>query len=257
MSTTTPKPAASPRPNVGGLGLTDKNTHGAARHTDLYRLKGDPVEERKEKAKQARILGLGFLVMFGLIIGGLSMSFNGVWKTGFAAAFPKLPETDGLDLRAHNPQFRVAGAGASEWRAVGEVELADATDRLEPSQVADLTPVHIWVNRKFKATAYARLNAGETLAELRIPNLAPAPIRPQAEHAFQEAKLFGLLPTRFPMLFGFAMGLLGLIAPVLLIPFYDWWMTWVTAPLGFVNTRIILGIVFFVMFTPIALVLRI
>ena len=41
--------------------------------------------------------------------------------------------------------------------------------------------------------------------------------------------------------------------PALLVPFYKFWMGYVAAPLGWFNTRVILGVLFFVMFTPPAL----
>ncbi|MGD8874892.1 MAG: SxtJ family membrane protein, partial [Gammaproteobacteria bacterium] len=48
----------------------------------------------------------------------------------------------------------------------------------------------------------------------------------------------------------------GLILPQALRPIYLLWMK-IGHALGWINTRIILGLVFFVMFAPIALVLRI
>ncbi len=47
--------------------------------------------------------------------------------------------------------------------------------------------------------------------------------------------------------------LFGLGLPV---PFHRVWMGYVAAPLGWFNTRLLLGLVFFLLFSPIALVLR-
>ena len=47
----------------------------------------------------------------------------------------------------------------------------------------------------------------------------------------------------------------GLGRPALLKPLYQSWML-LGGALGFVNTRIILGVIYFVLFTPISLVLR-
>lgn len=47
----------------------------------------------------------------------------------------------------------------------------------------------------------------------------------------------------------------ALIRPALLKPLYQLWML-LGGVLGFVNTRIILGVIYFVLFTPLALALR-
>ncbi len=76
--------------------------------------------------------------------------------------------------------------------------------------------------------------------------------------------LFGLL---FPWLFdwkfsfipwgiSFALILWALLAPATLIILYKPWIK-LGNLLGFINTRIILGIVFFILFTPIAIALKI
>ena len=80
---------------------------------------------------------------------------------------------------------------------------------------------------------------------------------PGRQHAWKNAKLMGFMPTRCLLYLGLVMGALGLIVPALLVPFYKVWMRYVTAPLGFVNTRIILGIVFFLVLTPMALIARV
>ncbi|MGH8552108.1 MAG: SxtJ family membrane protein [Methylococcales bacterium] len=47
----------------------------------------------------------------------------------------------------------------------------------------------------------------------------------------------------------------ALIVPIILKPFYVVWM-WIGFVLGWINTRIILGIVFYVLFTPVAFTLK-
>ena len=75
--------------------------------------------------------------------------------------------------------------------------------------------------------------------------------------------LFGLL---LPLLFGFGYPLwpwylggilaaVALVVPVALNPVYHGWMRF-GAVLGWINTRLILGIVFYVIFTPVALILK-
>lgn len=76
--------------------------------------------------------------------------------------------------------------------------------------------------------------------------------------------LFGLLlpfffdhafPT-WPWIVAAPLWLLGLAYPAALRPVHTVWMK-IGAVLGWINTRIILGIIFFVIFTPISLFLKI
>ncbi len=54
---------------------------------------------------------------------------------------------------------------------------------------------------------------------------------------------------------GIAFCAFGLILPVLLRPFYIIWMSFASV-LGFIMTRVILSLVFYLIFTPVGLVLR-
>ena len=250
---TSPEKTDAQQASKASAGLSPLNRRGAAVHHDLYRVTPDPDGERARLKKESRVLGLGFLVMFTCIIGGVSMTFNGAWKQGYAVSLPRLPYSQ---APSEPPQFQVQGAGVLDWRATEDLDLRDnAEDDLDPAVVKDLTPIHIYMNREHVGTCYARLNSGETPASLRLPNQEPGPVRTAMENAFLQARLFGLLPTRYPAAFGLLMGVLAIVAPVLLIPFYRFWMRSVTAPLGWFNTRLLLGIVFYTMFTPIAVVL--
>ncbi len=75
--------------------------------------------------------------------------------------------------------------------------------------------------------------------------------------------LFGIL---LPLLFGFnyplwpwylggGLAALALILPVALNPIYHTWMRF-GAVLGWINTRVILGAVFFIIFTPVAAIMK-
>ena len=75
--------------------------------------------------------------------------------------------------------------------------------------------------------------------------------------------LFGIL---LPLLFGFdyplwpwylggSLAALALVIPAALNPVYHGWMRF-GAVLGWINTRIILGIVFYVVFTPVSAIIR-
>lgn len=57
------------------------------------------------------------------------------------------------------------------------------------------------------------------------------------------------------LLAGSALGVLALVAPVALRPVHKVWMM-VGALLGWINTRVILALVFYVIVTPLGLVLR-
>ncbi|HEB58177.1 MAG TPA: sxtJ [Gammaproteobacteria bacterium] len=59
---------------------------------------------------------------------------------------------------------------------------------------------------------------------------------------------------RWPWIVLGVLGGFGLLLPVVLKPVYYVWM-YLGAGLGWVNTRIILGVIFYLLFTPIALVM--
>lgn len=66
-------------------------------------------------------------------------------------------------------------------------------------------------------------------------------------------KPFPELPLAFQIFFG--LSLVSLILPIILKPLYIIWM-YIGFVLGWINTRIILGIVFFILFTPVAMLLK-
>lgn len=59
---------------------------------------------------------------------------------------------------------------------------------------------------------------------------------------------------RWPWIVFAVTGGLGLLLPLVLKPFYYLWM-YLGAALGWFNTRLILGLIFYLMFTPVALLL--
>lgn len=61
---------------------------------------------------------------------------------------------------------------------------------------------------------------------------------------------------RWPWILAGAVSLPALVMPVLLSPVYKVWMK-IGHALGWLNSRIILGIIFFIMFAPIGLMLRV
>tara|TARA_R110002072_G_scaffold110843_3_gene238883 strand:+ start:2165 stop:3055 length:891 start_codon:yes stop_codon:yes gene_type:complete len=262
MSTKTP-------PKVG---LSPINTSlSAPRHKDLFLEGADDEAAKKEKRGQARVLGLGFFVMFGVVITGLSFTFNGAWKPGYGVNFrslsqEQLPGWDDKKNRVHNaaslrwrqspPALSVAGSNLGA--PATSFDLAyDEKDDVEPA--ADQSPVRVYVDGKLIGTAHYPKSAfatGQAVNLVTLPNREAKPARKSFVHAYREAKLLRMLPTRYVLYVGCVLGLLGLFVPALLVPFYDFWMRYVTAPLGWFNTRLILTVLWFVIFTPMAIFRR-
>ncbi len=67
--------------------------------------------------------------------------------------------------------------------------------------------------------------------------------------------LFGIKWPLWPWYLAGALWALAIVIPVALNPIYHVWMRFGLV-LGWINTRIILGIVFYVVFTPFALILK-
>ena len=65
----------------------------------------------------------------------------------------------------------------------------------------------------------------------------------------------GIDPTSWPWYLALALAAVAMALPALLRPVHAVWMR-IGAVLGFVNTRIILGIIYLALFTPVALVLK-
>ncbi|MBL4849328.1 MAG: hypothetical protein JKY65_27695 [Planctomycetes bacterium] len=262
-------PPTKPKLGQPKQGLSDLNQSlSAPRHKDLYAPPEDPAVERAELRHQARVLGLGFFVFFGLLITGLSFTFNHAWGAGQSAAFKSLSlET----MPAWAPgDDKTPNAAALAWRAsppllstdravIGvpptQLDLAfDEGDDVTPGE--GQTPYKVFVEGRLVATAYyAAPSATETW--IQLPNREPAPARSSFVHAYREARLLRLLPTRYVLYTGCVLGVLGLLVPGLLIPFYSFWMRYVTAPLGWFNTRVILTVLWVLIFTPTAILRRI
>ncbi len=95
----------------------------------------------------------------------------------------------------------------------------------------------------------ARLSRGELRQfgfTLAVPFALLAAVSAWRGHTLAPAVLAGLAA---------ALGLLALLAPPLLGPVYKGWMG-MAHGLGWFNTRLLLGVVYFVMVTPIGLVMR-
>ncbi len=238
---------------------TPREPTGAAIHKDLYKVEKDPEAARAAEREQARVLGLGFFVFFSLVLGGLSLWLNGGLQGGRV-----------VEVRAEGPlstgrlaALVVGGALVGPDGQPRAVELVDAVeergDEPDPAALRGRPKLRVRVRPADGGKAEDRLVVwgpvgAQAPARLRLPDGSAVRAWPSFAHALATAKLLGLVPIRAVISAGCVFGLVAALVPALLVPFYRFWMKWVTAPLGFVNTRIILGAVYFLMFTPMGLV---
>lgn len=67
--------------------------------------------------------------------------------------------------------------------------------------------------------------------------------------------IWSIAPPLWPLIAAAVLASMALLFPASLRPVYKIWMTFAEA-LGWVNTRIILGVLFFLMFFPVGMILR-
>ena len=251
-------PPKSDAPTKPGISARNPNLIvGAAVHHDLYEVGGDPEAEAKVLRGQARTLGLAFFVFFSLILSGISFSLNSFW-TPFVAHTtvaegaepgPGLIKTD--DGFALSEPTHAAIVWSPEATSPARIDRAeDEQDDIAPTPGS--TRVDLVVNRRTVAKLYGDAKPDAHVHEVSLAG-AQLYALPGRSYAWQQAKLARTVPTRFVTLAGAVFGVFALLMPGMLVPFYTFWMRFVTAPLGFVNTRIILGLVWFGMFTPLAI----
>lgn len=256
-----------------GLPETENTVTGAAQHRDLYRKAVDPAAKRKAEAGQARVLGLGFLVFFAILssisfwINGALYPFAAAWK-GIekpveGVFYPEEEEPTGDREEARGARLGDASHFNLEWSDGSRSPVSIVPQDEDPAE--GVTVVWVRVNEDWTALT-APKKTGVIPAKLVLfGNALPPkdqlareqPVRVGYLHAWHTAELMGLFPTHCLLYVGGILGALGLLVPVVLLPFYRFWMKFVTAPLGFVNTRLILGIVYFLVVTPMALVIKV
>lgn len=248
-------------PNVSTPGLAGgARSTGAAVVPDLYKHASDPAAEAARLRGEARKLGIAFFVFFSLIIGGISLLLNGAHKRGHVVTLTT-PAGQALDDVSLDPaqarDWLVTWSGGERTR-VERVDLAASTDDdVAGADAARLARVRVQVvdgdgRRRELGALYASPAAKARVTGVEVAGAA-TPATPSFTHAVRTAKLARLVPTRAIISVGALMALLGLLVPGLLVPFYKFWMGYVAAPLGWFNTRLILGLVFFLMFTPMAI----
>lgn len=254
----------SPIQNTTAPGLAaGRPPTGAAVLPDLYKAHGDPVEERARLRGEARKLGVAFFVFFSLIIGGLSLiAFNGALRPGVVVSFAAPAGRAAIDVALWDGVTDGWRARWSDGQAtpLDAVVVAGREAAVDPSELKGLVPLRLQVvdaagRRRDLGAAYVVPLGAARVAALELPDGTTARAVPSFVHAVRTAKLLGVVPTHCLMSIGALLGLVGVVAPALLVPFYRFWMGYVAAPLGWFNTRLILGLVFFLMFTPMALVL--
>lgn len=265
----TPTSSAPPAPTQAA----QPASVGVAVHADLYKVSRDPVGEAAHLREEARKLGIAFFVFFSLIIGGLSLWLNGALNgtTGDAAAVVTLGRVH-HDPNAPGPLGVVQavwsdGTTTDATRVDYEdlkptsPEGKDAQEKAEKElRAAGLVPVSLFVQPEGALVPYATAWVPRVeKAKVRsvIHGGLQDPARPWPRIALERARLLKVVPTRVVISLGAIFGLLGVLVPAALVPFYGFWMAYVAAPLGWFNTRLILAVVFFVLFTPFALFLAI
>jgi len=262
-------PEQSPPTPRGGVRPDGPNrSTGAARHVDLYRHETDPAAERREQARQARTLGLGFLVVFGLVLPLVSFALNGLFSgTGVAhvpadapfvtrarggdLAFAEAPAL-ALEVNAADPRQAYTHPGTTPVRVIDRA--GEEADDSGEEDLRGLVGLRVAVAGRVLGTVYGEGGEGMTATALHWPPSGEAEARSPFAYCWEHAQIADVVPTRYLVYVGGALGLIGLVAPVLLVPFYKFWMAAVAAPLGWLNTRLILGLTWFLMFTPLAVV---
>jgi hypothetical protein len=241
---------------------------GAAVVPDLYRVPADPVKEKAHLREEARKMGLLFFAFFSLFIGGVSLIIiNGALKRGWVI---EVTPPAGVEAKA----FAVESAAG--WRVrwsndqVSDVAVLERFDEHAPKgagptfdQMRALARVRVQaVDEKGARHDVAALwtpapAPGARVLSVEVPGVGPAHAEASFPHALRTARLAKVVPTHCAVSLGAIFGLLGALLPGVLAPFYVFWMKYVAAPMGYVNTRLILGLVFFVLFTPAALFLAV
>jgi hypothetical protein len=238
---------------------TTGNGNGAASFKDLYKQTGDPAAEAAHLRGEARKLGLAFFVFFSLIIGGLSVGLT-ARRQGVVASFaaPAGTKVDAVALTAAEVEQWLVRWSGDQATQVELIDLESTTaDDPDERAVQGLTRVRLRVidaagGRRDLGAVYVATVPGQRVVAVQA-GAVTAPIAPKLLNALRSAKLLGLVPTHGVISLGALMGLLGALVPALLVPFYRFWMGYVAAPLGWFNTRVILAVVFFLLFTPMSI----
>lgn len=264
--TTSTTSQATPAGQRGGLPGSPNSDFGAAVLKDIHKAGGATAADAALERSQARTLGLAFLIFFGGILGGISLSLNGLYPwTQLKRTVVSYRTADGalpFWLAKNDKDETIIAPGTRFEVKTASGTLAPAVLDKDAPRSLDKYQVRVFVDRYRVGVLELDLDPKTVVAhpeEVTAIGPTPEPLPTYAAwaHAWNNAKLAKLVPTRFVMGFGVLMGILALLVPAALVPFYRFWMRWVTAPLGWFNTRLILSIVFFLVLTPMAFFARI
>ncbi|RMG16311.1 MAG: hypothetical protein D6731_06495 [Planctomycetota bacterium] len=220
---------------------------GAATHRDLYRFE-DPAAERVRLTREARKLSLGFLLIFGLLFGLVGFSANGLWSKDLFVAFDS--EHWPADDRVDDPNlFAFVFADATSAPVERVVPWESAAKEAAPA-ASGSTRVVVVVGRERRALLVAAAaHGGGPPRAVRFSGGDERPVLDGPHHAWEAARLFGVVPIRYFVVGGLVLGVLSLIPP-LGRSIYRFWMAAIAHPLSWINTRLILGLFFAVVFVP-------
>lgn len=227
---------------------------GTAIWTDLYKEEPDPTK----LAGEARKLGLGFFVVFCAFFGGVSMALNQGTAKEPVVSFANAGDVGAVDS---------AGLFVFEWfdgsRTPAEKALNAPIDwkDVESERAQGYTAARLIIDRELVAVLLAPEGPtpSKGVSQLKSVHFSGGPVLPAAPgyvFAWENARIARVIPTRAFVLLGAILGVLCFVPP-LGGPIYTGWMGYVARPLAWINTRLILTIVFAGMFVPMALVLAV
>jgi hypothetical protein len=229
-------------------------TTGSAIWTDLYKEEADP----KGLAGEARKLGLGFFVVFCAFFGGVSMALNQGTAKEPVVSFANAGDVGPVDS---------AGLFVFEWfdgsKTPAEHVLNAPVDwkEFESKRAQGYAGARLIIDRDLAAVLMAPEGPAPAkgVLQLKSVHFAGGSVLPAAQgyvYAWENAHLARVIPTRAFVLLGAVLGVLCFLPPIGGL-IYTGWMGYVAKPLAWINTRLILTIVFAGMFVPMALVLAI
>ncbi len=223
---------------------TPKTTTGSAIWNDLYREEPDP----KKLVGEARKLGLGFFVVFCGFFGGVSMALNQGTAREPVVSFENAGDVGPIDSAG---LFVLEWSDGSQTPAARVLNAPVAWEEIKASEAV----VRLVIDRELAAVLVA--DAGPPpLKSVSFAKAVSLPAAPGYVYAWKNARLARVIPTRALVLVGAVLGVLCFVPPLGQL-IYTGWRGYVARPLAWINTRLILTIVFVGMFVPMAIGLAI
>lgn len=255
---TEPTAPAGEAPRAG-LRPGAPNRPGAPVWSDLYTW-SDSQEEGRKRGRNARHLGL-LLLAFAAVVTAVV-----AWRSGVreprprvyldAAAFP-------LGTRIDRPElFTLAWQEGSDPGGSGKVRAIDYLDGEPPPPIdpADVSGQVLLMSGD-EPLGILRGAANGLGAVSRVDMITPngarvsLPVLSGWRLVWERGALFGVVPLRW-ILVAVAVLAVACWIPGLGPKVFEAWMTCVAAPLGWFNARVLLSVLFLVVFVPGGLFLR-